>query len=173
MKKGIILSFSLLVIIIYINGCGINGQSNDKKIESQSIAEFNTEAREQQIEKSNPEAFSNIFQQADDGHRTEQISLQLLELSLVREARIISHEDKLLIAVDSEADDTHILKEEIRDMVRQYYPNKQVIVVTNRQQVDRLRLLDDGIYRKKGESYGINLRRIFNEANEGVEEPFK
>lgn len=117
--------------------------------------------------------FSNIHHQ-EDGNLVEQLTLELLGMATVRDARVIKYHDHLLVAIDSEATDTTKHKEEISSYVNNRFPNKEIIVVTDRQAVDRIRLLDDG-YRsgRRGEDYGVELREFFNDANREVEQSFR
>ncbi|MCT8137929.1 YhcN/YlaJ family sporulation lipoprotein [Anaerobacillus sp. CMMVII] len=191
MKRGVLLSIGLLVVI-YINGCGINGQGVDPGLENDPGTRFQAhDHREgfglwnQQGDRKNPianivtrderpgrgmngildrtppemnqrisrfdaqQGMSNkpnafAIDAQSERNIEEQITLELLQLDTVRDAQVISQGKQLLIAVDCETNDTEGLKSEIETFVTNKYPNKNIVVVTDRHAVDRIRLLDDG-----------------------------
>jgi hypothetical protein len=225
MKRGVLVSIGLLVIILYINGCGINHRATDPGLENDAGAQFHAHDHQrgegfgfwnQQRDRKNPianmvtrderpgrgmngivdrrpnemnrrisrfedtgKARENIpksrgFATRDDGNITEQLKLHLLSIDTVRDARIINSGNQLLIAVDSEANDNRNLEREITQYVKNQFPNKQSIVITDRRTVDRLRLLDDGFLSgRRSEDYEIQLREFFNEANEEIQGNFR
>ncbi|RXI97853.1 hypothetical protein DS745_15950 [Anaerobacillus alkaliphilus] len=89
-----------------------------------------------------PRAFTE--RDTSDRNIPEQIRLELLQLDTVRNVRVISQQNRLLIAVDTETEDRQTLKANITEFINNRYPNKEIIVITDRQAVDRIQLLDDG-----------------------------
>lgn len=172
MKKSVSLCLVLFVLFFSLSGCGINnsaenGSPNIYTKENDSVKGLS------QTRIASSRGFSNVYESIEEGYLAEQLTLQLMKMENVRNVRIFDYNDRLLVAVDSEAKDTRQLDEKIRMDVQNYYPNKDIIVITNRQQVDQIRLLDDGYQSgRRGEALGIQLRQFFNEMNDQYEKQF-
>lgn len=125
-------------------GRGMNGILDHRPPEmNRRVSRFEATNRKQEIG-SNPKAFANKPTHIDK-NLTKQLTLELLQIDMVRDVRIISYQNKLLIAVDSETDNLKGLKDEINQFVTNKYPNKEVIIVTDHHAVDRIRMLNDGL----------------------------
>lgn len=187
MKKGILISIGLLMVILYINGCGINNRV-DPGLENDAGGRFHAHDHQrgegfgfwnQQRDPKNPIAsivtrderpgrgMNGIvdrrpnemnrrltrFQETENQHlpieknnenNDIQLRLEILQMNGVRDVTIISHQDRLLVAVETETPEKETLKNEIVRMAEKRSGNKQVVVITDRRAVDRIRLLDDG-----------------------------
>ena len=226
MKRGVLLSIGLFVIIFYINGCGImNYRATDPGLENDAGAHFRAHDNRgegfglwnQQRDRQNPIAnmvtrderpgrgMNGIVDRrpnemnrrisrfevqgenrgtarnmrglvsnqrpANDKNMTEQITQHLMSIETVRDARVINYENQLLIAVDSEAQDTQALKQEVEQYVHYKFPHKEPIVITERRAVDRVRYLNDGFRSgRRNEDYDIQLREFVDEVNEDIVE---
>ncbi|QOY34822.1 YhcN/YlaJ family sporulation lipoprotein [Anaerobacillus isosaccharinicus] len=214
MKRGILISIGLLMLVLYINGCGINDRGVDPGLENDPAARFHAhdhqrgegfgffnqqrdrknpianmvtrderpgrgmngildrrppemnqrisrfEATEEQNDlRPGPKAFSS---QSDD-NLPEQITLELLQMEMVRDVRVISYHNQLLVAVECETNDTNDIKNEISQLITDKYPNKEIIVVTDRRAVDRIRMLDDGLQRGQTEDNNQQFREFFDD----------
>lgn len=203
MKRRVIVSIVVLVVIIFISGCGFNSQNVDPGLENGASGTIRANDHErgegfgfwnQQRNKNNPIAnvvtrderpgrgmngildqkpalmnrrisrleasdvdrkglqnikgFSNAQSSLNEETLIKQLSLEIRSMNSVRDVRIISNENKLLIAVDSETTDHRRLKKEINNVAAKYNQSKEVIVVSDRQAVDRIRLLEDGYIRQ-------------------------
>ncbi len=222
-KRGVLLSIGLLIIIFYINGCGImNYRATDPGLENDAGAHFRAHDNRgegfglwnQQRDRQNPIAnmvtrderpgrgmngivdrtpnemnrrisrfeaeirdrstnpnLKGLDQQgaAYDKNMTEQITQQILSIDTVRDARVIHYQNQLLIAVDSEAQDTQALKQEVEQYVQNKFPHKEPIVITDRRAVDRVRYLNYGFRSgRRNEDYDVQLREFVDEVNEDV-----
>ncbi len=127
-------------------GRGINGIVDRRPPEmNQRITRFDAS-----VGKDNSKALTG--QSTTDNNIPEQVRMELLQFDTVRDVRVISQQNRLLVAVETEASDDQAVKNSITEYLTSRYPSKDVIVVTDRQAVDRIRLLDDGF---RDEQHGI------------------
>ncbi|WNF35173.1 YhcN/YlaJ family sporulation lipoprotein [Bacillaceae bacterium IKA-2] len=172
MKKGVIASVGLLVIIFYINGCGIINRGADPNLENDPSA-FDAH-KHQQID-SNLSGYGNVDKSEQEANITEQMILELIKINTVDEVRIITYQNEFLIAVDNEADDRKALKTVIINYLNTNFPTKKVRVVTDPETVNQIFFLDEG-FQSDGlsEEYGIQLKEFFYvEVDENVDGQFR
>lgn len=226
MKKGAIASIGLLVIIFYINGCGIINRGSDpgsanapsgfsvprhqqdegfgfwnQQKDSKNpianmvtrderpgrgmngivdqhpnrmkrrISRFETNGDQRQAVPNSRSYDNNDNSDLEGSNITEQISLELVKRDTVRDARILTYKNELLIAISSDAKDTKALKAEITNYLSNNFPTKKITVVTDLKTIDRFHLLDNSFRKgRSNEDDGIQLREIINEVNEAVED---
>jgi hypothetical protein len=94
-----------------------------------------------------------------DENYTEQVTQELLQMDMVRDFRIITYQNQMLVAVDSDTTDPDTLQNEIIKFMSNKFPNKDVFVITDRHAIDRIRLLDNGFQRGETE----DNREFFDE----------
>lgn len=170
MEKVTFVMLFFLVFSLGMTGRGVN-QVREDQVPLLSFSN-NENVRGFHETGSMPERYSNVYNTNDDGFVTEELSQLLMKMEEVRNVRIFDYNDQLLIAIDTDTHDPDWLKFKIKSYVHLYFPNRDIVIITDREQVDQIRSLKSINNSTQGEKIGLQLRQFFNEINGQIEKQF-
>lgn len=109
-----------------------------------------------------------------DGAMVQRINTRLADVENIRDSRVIVHEDRILIGVEANGQDTQRIKQDVRRTVGNMVGDKEVIVVTERDQYNQVRTADDRL--RGGEAFeevGATINEMFQDFGRAIQRPFE
>ncbi len=162
--KNIFVALFLFLLVFNVSGCGVNQGGEDGQAQ---ITSFENDQYGRGLNV--PEGYSNVPPTTDEDFVREELSQLLLKMEEVRNVMIINDNDQLLMAIETDTQDPDWLKLKIKSYVHLYYPNRDIVIVTERDQVDEVRSPKSANDPAQGEIIGLQLRQFFHEVNGQME----
>lgn len=109
-----------------------------------------------------------------DGATVQRITTRLADVENVRDSRVIVDEDRILIGVDANGQDSQQIERDVRRTVENMVDDKEVIVVTERDQYNQVRSADDRL--RGGEAFeevGDTVNDMFRDFGRAIQRPFE
>lgn len=109
-----------------------------------------------------------------DGAMVQRITTRLADLENVRDSRVIVDEDRILIGVEANGQDTQRIEQDVRRTVGNMVGDKELIVVTERDQYNQVRTADDRL--RGGEAFeevGATINEMFQDFGRAIQRPFE
>lgn len=109
-----------------------------------------------------------------DGATVQRITTRLADVENVRDSRVIVQDDRILIGVDTNGKDTQRIEEDVRRTVGGMVGDREVVVVTERDQYNQVRTADDRL--RGGEAFeevGSTINQMFQDFGRAIQRPFE
>ncbi|WNF37597.1 YhcN/YlaJ family sporulation lipoprotein [Bacillaceae bacterium IKA-2] len=109
-----------------------------------------------------------------DGATVQRINTRLADVENVRSSRVIVHENRYLIGVEANGKDTQRIEQDVRRTVGNMVGDKEVVVVTGRDQYNQVRSADDRL--RGGEAFeevGSTINEMFQDFGRAIQRPFE
>lgn len=109
-----------------------------------------------------------------DGATVQRITTRLADVENVRDSRVIVHEDRILIGVDTNGQDTQRIEQDVRRKVGNMAGDKEVVVVTERDQYNQVLTADDRLRGGEAiEEVGATINEMFTDFGRAIQRPFE
>ncbi|OIJ21952.1 hypothetical protein BKP45_04540 [Anaerobacillus alkalidiazotrophicus] len=109
-----------------------------------------------------------------DTATVQRISGKVADVENVRDSRVIVHENKIIVGVDANGQDTKRIEKDVRQSVGDLADDKEVIVVTDRGQFDQVRTADDRLRAGEPlEEVGATINEMFRDFGRAIQRPFE
>lgn len=114
------------------------------------------------------------YPQGYDTQSVNRIANRVEDVENVRDCRVVVNEDKVIVGAEVEGQNRQEIEQEIRQTVQNMVGNKEVVVVTERQQFDQVRNMDNGL-RNGGalEEFGATFNDMFQDFGRAMQRPFE
>ncbi|OIJ07723.1 hypothetical protein BKP35_18795 [Anaerobacillus arseniciselenatis] len=109
-----------------------------------------------------------------DTQTVQRINTRLADVENVRDSRVIVHDNRILVGVDADGDDIQRVEQDVRRTVGDMAGDREVTVVTERDQFNRVRTVDDRL--RGGEAIdevGATITEMFGDFGRAVQRPFE
>ncbi|MFN7249227.1 MAG: YhcN/YlaJ family sporulation lipoprotein [Anaerobacillus sp.] len=161
---------------------GANGRAGDRVVPGTGMSEFaypdgqdtNTGQRGQGTNVGQRRQGTNAGQRGYDAETTKNYTTRLADLENVRDSRVIVHGNRVLVGVDADGQDTQQIEQDIRQRLRGMTGDREIIVVSERDQYDQIRTADDRL--RAGEPFeevGATINAMFQDFGRAIQRPFE
>ncbi|OIJ16578.1 hypothetical protein BKP37_04905 [Anaerobacillus alkalilacustris] len=109
-----------------------------------------------------------------DAATVQRISAKVADVENVRDSRVIVHENRIIVGVDANGQDTKRIEKDVRQSVSDLADDKEVFVVTDRGQFDQVRTADDRLRAGEPlEEVGATINEMFRDFGRAIQRPFE
>ena len=109
-----------------------------------------------------------------DTQTVQRINTRLADVENVRDSRVVIHDNRILVGVEANGDDTQRVEQDVRRTVGDMAGDREVIVVTERDQFNQVRTVDDRL--RGGEALdevGATINEMFHDFGRAIQRPFE
>lgn len=109
-----------------------------------------------------------------DSQTVNRINNRIADVDDVRDSRVIIHGNRIIIGVDTNKQDAQRIERNIRKNVSNMGEDREVIVVTERDQFNQVRTLDDRLRGGEAiEEIGATIEDMFQDFGRAIQRPFE
>ena len=134
---------------------GANGRAGDRVVPGTGMSEF-------------------AYPDGYDATTAQGYTTRLADLENVRDSRVILHDNRVLIGVDADRQNAQRVEQDIRQRLRGMTGDREVIIVTERDQYNQIRSADDRL--RAGEPFeevGATINDMFHDFGRAIQRPFQ
>ncbi|MCT8139528.1 YhcN/YlaJ family sporulation lipoprotein [Anaerobacillus sp. CMMVII] len=134
---------------------GANGRAGDREVPGTGMSEY-------------------AYPDGYDATTAQDYTTRLADVENVRDSRVIVHGNRVLVGVDADRQNAQRVEQDIRQRLRGTAGDREVIVITERDQYDQIRTADDRL--RAGETFeevGATINDMFHDFGRAIQRPFE